>query len=116
MKNLEMLRKNQNLTQQEVAEKIGIKKNTYWSYETERTEPSQEILIKLADFFGCSVDYLLGHETKDLIYASGLSAQQTKIINKVKSMTDDELFVLEGVIIRLEEEKQNPWLKNKNEE
>lgn len=44
----------------EAAQKIGIPYTTYVSYEKGEREMNSEVLIKLADFFGCSVDYLLG--------------------------------------------------------
>lgn len=57
---LRQLRKENNLTQREIAAKIALLESTYQSYEAGRTEPPIETLIKLADIFECSVDYLLG--------------------------------------------------------
>lgn len=60
MKNLKNLRKKRNLTQKDVADAIGITFQTYSYYETGRTKPTPETLCKLADFFGVTVDELLG--------------------------------------------------------
>ncbi|MCM1224720.1 MAG: helix-turn-helix transcriptional regulator [Lachnospiraceae bacterium] len=48
------------MKQDEVAKKIGITKQALSSYESGRHIPALEILIKLADLYGCSVDWLIG--------------------------------------------------------
>lgn len=48
------------ITQEEVAEKIGVSRARYSHYENSRSEPDTEILNKLADYFKVSTDYLLG--------------------------------------------------------
>lgn len=59
---IKRLRKNKGLKQQELAEILGIKRNTYSDWENGKTEPSFENLIKLADLFEVSLDCLLGRE------------------------------------------------------
>ena len=54
------LRKNRKMTQEDVAKKIGVARTTYAMYEQNSREPDNETLQKLGDFFGVSVDYLLG--------------------------------------------------------
>ena len=61
-KRLRELRFRYGLTQNELAEIIGIKRNTYSDWETGKTEPSFENLIKLADLFEVSLDCLLGRK------------------------------------------------------
>ena len=61
-KRLRELRFRYGLTQNELAEIIGIKRNTYSDWENGKTEPSFENLIKLADLFEVSLDCLLGRE------------------------------------------------------
>ena len=57
---LRELRKEQNVTQQSVADYVGIKVRTYQYYEGDDHRPDYETLIKLADFFHVTTDYLLG--------------------------------------------------------
>lgn len=57
---LRYLRKLKNLTQQDLANSLGINRSTYARYETGDHEADYETLNKLADFFDVSVDYLLG--------------------------------------------------------
>lgn len=57
---LKELRKEHNLTQQEVADKINISRPAYSQYEIGKKEPRLYTLIAIADFYKISVDYLLG--------------------------------------------------------
>ncbi len=53
-------RENTGFTQREVARETGIPRSTLANYEIGRTQPDLENLGKLADFYGVSVDWLLG--------------------------------------------------------
>ncbi|MBQ8886004.1 MAG: helix-turn-helix transcriptional regulator [Clostridia bacterium] len=57
-KKLKELRQSENLTQQELAEKLGIGRVNYTRYETGAARPDYETLIKLADFYDVSLDEL----------------------------------------------------------
>ena len=56
---IKLLRKSMNLTQVQLCEKIGIAQSTLGMIEKNRTEPGRKTLIKLANFFGTTVDDLL---------------------------------------------------------
>ena len=58
---LVQLRKELNLTQTDFAEKIGFSRTAISAWEIGRNEPSNEDTIKIADFFGVSVDYIIGN-------------------------------------------------------
>ncbi|MGX9293064.1 helix-turn-helix domain-containing protein [Bacillus sp. A015] len=62
------LREKNNLTQEQMAKKIGISRGTYAHYEINKRRPDYETLIKIADLFNVSTDYLLRGEEhyKDL--------------------------------------------------
>lgn len=49
-----------NLTQQEVAQALGIHRSSYACYELARTRPEYETLIQLAALYDVSIEYLLG--------------------------------------------------------
>ncbi|UOE54946.1 helix-turn-helix domain-containing protein [Cytobacillus oceanisediminis] len=59
------LRKELKLTQQELADKIGITRAALSHYEKDRREPDTDTLVKMSDFFSVTTDYLLG-KTDDL--------------------------------------------------
>jgi len=58
---LKFLRKENDLYQKELAEKIGVSRTTITQYENGAREPNYETLKKLANFFEVSIDYLLGN-------------------------------------------------------
>lgn len=57
------LRKNRSMSQFQLAKTLNIATSTLGMYETNKRKPNMEMLEKLADFFGVSLDYLLGRET-----------------------------------------------------
>ena len=59
---LRYLRKHQELTQAEIAERLNINSATYSKYETGTTEPDIATIKKLAKFFDVSIDYLLEND------------------------------------------------------
>ena len=59
---LRYLRKHQEFTQAEVAERLKINSTTYSKYECGTTEPDIITLRKLANFFNVSIDYLLEND------------------------------------------------------
>jgi len=58
-KNLKRLRKNRNLSQEEVARKVGISRPLLSAYEIGRAKPSKETLKSLADFYNTTIDELM---------------------------------------------------------
>lgn len=63
MKRLKELRRQRGLTQQQVANDFFVHHSTYNYWETGKNNPDNETLLKLANYFGVSVDYLLGAES-----------------------------------------------------
>ena len=59
-KRIRELREDHDLTQREVAEMLGMSQTGYSKYETGTNDIPTAVLIKLADFYKTSVDYLLG--------------------------------------------------------
>jgi transcriptional regulator with XRE-family HTH domain len=57
---ISLLREEKQLTQEELAERIGISRAALSHYENNRREPDFETLKDIADFFYVNVDYLLG--------------------------------------------------------
>ena len=57
---LKDLRKKQKLTQKQLATDIGLSERNYQSLEYGNIKPSYDTLLKLADYFNISIDYLVG--------------------------------------------------------
>lgn len=58
--NIRNLREDRDLKQKDLAAMLNVSQNTYSQYETGTIELTASTLIKLADFYDVSVDYLLG--------------------------------------------------------
>lgn len=56
---LKLLRKELNISQEELGNRIGVARTSVANYETNRNFPTSEVLEKLSDVFKCSIDYLL---------------------------------------------------------
>ena len=54
------MRENSDLFQRNLAEYLGCTQQNYSRYETGELEPSLTVMEKLAEFYGTSVDYLMG--------------------------------------------------------
>ena len=74
--NLRNLRKHSGKTQQEVADMLCVKRGSYSGYENGVAEPSYEMLVTIASYYGQSLDTLLKREITlasklDYLYQSG---------------------------------------------
>ena len=58
--NIRNLREDNDKTQQEVADYLNVKQPTYSKYELGKINIPVDVFIKLADYYGVSVDYLVG--------------------------------------------------------
>lgn len=83
---LKQLRTEKNLTQTDLANILGIAKTTVAAYEQGKNEPSISTLIKIADYFNVSMDYLTGNnDVKNIKYA---------LINKELGLSDNAILNL----------------------
>lgn len=76
------LREEQHWSQEEVAEFLGLKTATIKQYENDSCQPATQTLIKIADVFCTTMDYLLGLNENSSVSLAGL--------------TDDEVILLEN--------------------
>ena len=65
MLKLKEIRSQRAITQQIVADYLEISRQAYSNYENGKREPDFETLLKLGEFFGVTVDYLLGNDSAD---------------------------------------------------
>lgn len=99
-KRLRALREDSDIKQKEIAEALQIKPNTYNRYECGVNEPDMAMLIKIADYFSVSLDYLLGHQPKNSSQLPDLSHfllnGDYRIFGRMP--TDEERQKLEAVV------------------
>lgn len=77
---LRELRLNKGLRQEQVAKLIGVNKNAISTYENDTRQPSFEILVRLANLYRVSTDYLLGQTSSRSVDLSGLSEQEAALV------------------------------------
>lgn len=89
---LKSLREEKLIYQKELADKLHISRATIASYETGKSLPSLEIVLKYADYFNCSTDYILGRidkrnfqEYEDVIIQEAAIELLEKVINELKN-------------------------------
>jgi len=85
---LKILRTQKGVSQQKVADYLEITRQAYSNYENGNRDPDNETLLKLGEYFGVSVDYLL--RGKEPAPTPGLSAKDERdIAKKLQSTLDD---------------------------
>ena len=77
---LKALRTNFPMTQQQLADLIGVTKSVVSAYETATRYPSYPILVRIAEVYHVSSDYLLGLETGHTLDVTGLSQEQVQLV------------------------------------
>lgn len=79
-KRLKTLRIKKKLTQQQLADLLGLTKSVISAYENGLRYPAYDVLIKIARIFKVSTDFLLGVEIKREIDTSGLTDEQVEAL------------------------------------
>ena len=106
MLRLRELRIENEKTQSEMAEIFGVSRQVYANYENGINEPSLEMLIKMADFFSCSVDFLLSREDdfgsiaigKENSFMDSLSTEEKKLLEDYRSLSPALQEMLQATI------------------
>lgn len=80
---LKKLRLQERMTQQQLADRLGVTKSVVSYYELQERSPSPEVLVKLSSIFHVTTDYLLGLDQREIIDLSGLDEED---ISTVKQM------------------------------
>ena len=107
MKNvLKTLRKTRGYTSaKDFCKAIGISFNTYQNYESGSRVPTVEMLIKIADFYGVTTDFLLGREPvpKPLADLNLSEENEIEVIDKYMSLPPNVRAFLMDVLVKLGE-------------
>lgn len=103
MNRLAELRKEKNLSMKETAVRLHLPYTTYVSYEKGDREPNSEILIKLADFYNTTVDFILGVSKSTQNNDLKLSNHEKKLVISYREHPEMQLSV--DRLLGIEEEK-----------
>lgn len=97
VKNLRLLRQKNGMSQQQLADVLGISQQSVNKYENHNIEPDITTLITLANYFGVSVDFLIGkseNEDADNL----ISADEKHILNIYRGLDAAEKNCVKTVI------------------
>ena len=98
---LKELRKENKKNQTEIALSLHLSQQTYAKYELGQLEPSIDTLCKLADYYGVSLDYLVGRDfANEFIYLSDFEKtiiEQTRKLNEINKVR--LLAEIQGMLI-----------------
>ncbi|MCI8889247.1 MAG: helix-turn-helix transcriptional regulator [Hungatella sp.] len=89
--NLKCLRKQRGLTQQELADILGVKRSTVANWESSKREPEIDMLVCIAEYFNMSLDNLVLKELKPLL---PLYASNIKYLRKRQEITQEDMAKL----------------------
>lgn len=95
---LKYLRKQDNVTQQELATALKISKSTVSMYENGNREPDFETLEAIADFFNVPMDTFFPNESKFTAPADELSAAEQELVRRYRKATDADRAVVDLVL------------------
>ena len=96
IEHLKTARKKSGMTQQAVANAIGVVQSAYKNYEQGNREPKGDTIVKLADLFHVTTDYLLGRDTGEPEPIDQLE-QQFNMTALEKKILDNYLSLPEGM-------------------
>jgi len=102
MENLKKLREEAGLSQQKLANQLGLTQQSIYSYENDVYEPDIATLKQMALYFDTSVDYLIGNtEIKNKIEKVekyDLNKDEEDVINKYRSLSKKDRISLQLIL------------------
>ena len=81
--NIRVLRTSHNLSQVELARKLGVSKQCVSNWENDNVQPSIEMLVKIAKYFNVTTDCLLDLTSENTVSLDGLSDRQAAHIRMI---------------------------------
>lgn len=88
---LKQLRTENDVSQSDIAKLLDVTRQAYSRYERGEREPDLEMLCKLADYYGVTVDYLIGHDSNAIMDRPD-SAIAENFIREFGDLFSDETF------------------------
>lgn len=102
LENLKKLRNEAKISQKQLADAIGVSQQSINKYENHNIEPDIDTMIHIADFFGTSVDYLIGHTNIrhkiETVHPSDLNTEEYGIIESYRKLSQKQKHSI-GIIM-----------------
>lgn len=90
VKNLKFLRNKKGVSQQQLADVIGVTQQSVNKYENHSVEPDIYTLIKIADYFETTIDYLVGRVGDDGQDENRITNEEKTMIYNFRKLNADE--------------------------
>lgn len=93
--NLKKLRSEYNISQQQLADVIGVSQQSINKYENHKIEPDIETLKTMANFFNTSIDYLVGYKENETEFSN-----TQELLRLFNLMTEEQqrIFIEQGKV------------------
>lgn len=88
---LRELRIEKSLFQKDVAAYLGIDRTTYVKYESGASEPPIETLIRLCNYYGVSLDYLVGRSNEKEVPADEADRARKEVLEILMGLSQEEV-------------------------
>ena len=102
LENLKALRESAAVSQKQLAEALGVSQQSINKYENHNIEPDIGTMIRIADYFDTSVDYLIGHTSIrrkfENVTAYELNAEESKIVDSYRKLTKKQKACITTII------------------
>ena len=102
VKNLKLLRTKKGVSQQYLANQIGVSQQSINKYENHNVEPDIATLMAMAAFFHTSVDYLIGYTDFDHVIeslqAADLNEEETELVEGFRKLSFSEKSSILSII------------------
>ena len=95
MTQIKNLRRSEGLTQQDIANMLGITRGAYANIENGKREPDIATMFLLADHYGVTLDYLLGHEKEPTVKDDGLTEMERLFLSLPPARREEVLRFME---------------------
>lgn len=100
--NIKVLRKKKDIYQMKLAMDLDLTQETVSAYERNKVKPSVDVLIKMADYFDTSIDYIVGRTEYDVpiknIKPNNINDEDFILLNKIKNLSPSNKLKAEGYI------------------
>ena len=98
IQNLKLLRAERGISQQQLANVIGVSQQSINKYENHDVEPDISTLIAIADYFDTSVDYLIGRFDKQELLKSELTIKESTLLKGYRKLDGKEKICVDTLI------------------
>ena len=103
-KKIRELRRKAELTQSELAKKIGVSTGAVGLWEVNKREPDIDILLKMSKIFDVTIDYILGNDETNTLTIIGRNGSYCKF-----QLSEDKIEVIAKLAETIESE--NKWTR-----